>query len=75
MGTFKFTKTVLEDEANVEALEAIQERLGRELLVDEVLEYGEGDCGGKTCPVNHVCVLGHCVKDDVPEEETDGLGE
>ena len=75
MGTFKFTKKVLGNEANFAALEAIQERIGKQLEVDEVLEYGDGDCGGKTCPVNHVCVLGHCVKGDVPEEETDGLGE
>ena len=68
MGTFKFTKTVLEDEANFAALEAIKEKLGRQLEVDEVFEYSDGDCGGKTCPLDHICVLGHCVKDDAPEK-------
>lgn len=67
MGTFKFTKTVLDNEANAESIVAIQGKIGRDLLVDEVLEYADGDCGGKTCPLDHICVLGHCVKDDAPE--------
>lgn len=74
MGTFKFTKTVLENEANVEAIANIQSKLGRELSVDEVLEYDTdgADCNGKACRLDEICVLGHCVKDDVPET---GVGE
>lgn len=74
MKTFKFTKAVLENEDNQDAILGIEAELGRALNVDEVLEYdlsADGaDCGGKTCPLDHICVLGHCVKDDVPQQES-----
>lgn len=71
-GKFKFTKTVLSNPENEQSLEAIETKLGRALQVDEVLEYSTEDCGGKTCPLDHICVLGHCVKDDVPSDEPVG---
>lgn len=70
METFKFTKTVLDFEENQEAISAIELELGRKLIVDEEidLEQYRGLCNGKECEDGKICVLGHCVDDDVPTE-------
>lgn len=72
MATFKFTKTVLENPDNEDAILGIEAELGRQLVVDEVLdlEAYRGLCNGKQCADGEVCVLGNCIKDDLPNQES-----
>lgn len=77
MGTIKFTKTVLEN-LDAEAKVDIETKLGRTLVLDEVIdtsdfgeEYG-ALCNGEQCKEGEVCVFGNCVKDDTPETGVEG---
>lgn len=71
MGTIKFTKTVL-DSLKAEAKVDIETKLGRTLVLDEVIDTSDFDeeysglCNGKECKAGEVCVFGNCVKDDTP---------
>lgn len=69
MEQFTFTKEILDFEGNKEAISNIEEAIGRSLIEGETLHYDGADCNGKTCDDGYKCVLGNCVKNNLPEEE------
>lgn len=60
------TKEFLEKEHHQEAIQGIEAHLGRSLVVGETIGDDGALCDGKECPAGQICLLGHCVDDDVP---------
>lgn len=68
------TEEFLSKEYHAEAISAFSEHIGKELEAGDVVEYSRELCDGKICPEGKICVLGHCVDDDVPEQPEEPEG-
>lgn len=67
MGKLNVSEELLGDESYKEAVENIERISGTKLVAGEVFEFEDSAlCNGKECAEGEICVLGNCVKDDVP---------
>lgn len=66
--TITITEGFLSKDHHKDAIQALSDQEGKELEVGDVITYSTAECNGRTCPAGQICILGHCVDDDVPQE-------